>query len=72
MTLDANPNEPPTIDEAEVVEHIADDVRDDIRHGQVEEDVTHVLEERLEEAGVALRPEAIDDLAEDIENDVST
>jgi hypothetical protein len=72
MTTDANPDEPPVIDEAEVVEHIADDVRDEIRHGQVEEDVTHVLEERLDEAGVTLRPEAIDDLAEDIENDVST
>jgi hypothetical protein len=72
MTTDANPDEPPVIDEAEVVEHIADDVRDEIRHGQVEEDVTHVLEERLDEAGVTLRPEAIDDLAEDIETDVST
>jgi len=72
MTTDANPNESLEIDEAEVVEHIADDVRDEIRHGQVEEDVTHVLEERLDEAGVTLRPEAIDDLAEDIENDVST
>lgn len=72
MTSDANPNEPPLIDEAEIVEHIADDVRDEIRHGQVEEDVTHVLEERLDEAGVTLRPEAIDDLAEDIETDVST
>lgn len=72
MTSDPDANEPSPIDESDVVEHIADDVRDDIRHGQVDDDVTHVLEDRLEEAGVHLRPEAIDDLAEDIETDVSS
>jgi hypothetical protein len=46
-------------------------VRDEIRHGHVEDDVTHVLEVRLHEAGVDLRPEMIDDLAKEIENDVS-
>lgn len=70
MTSDAN-LPPSATDDTEVVEQIADDVRDEIRHGQVEDDVSIVLEERLEEAGVELRPESIDDLAEDIENDAS-
>ncbi|WP_323960346.1 hypothetical protein [Arthrobacter sp. JZ12] len=56
----------------ETIEEIAEDVRSEIRLGHVEDDVTHVLEERLDEAGVHLRPEKVDDLAEDIENDVST
>ncbi|MDY0908638.1 hypothetical protein [Microbacterium sp. CFBP9034] len=60
-------------DEAgETVEHVVEEVRDAIRHGQVEDDVSHVLEDRLAEAGVDVRPEMIDDLAEEIENDVST
>jgi hypothetical protein len=58
-------------DETAAVEQVVEEVRDAIRHGQVEDDVSHVLEDRLHEAGVDLRPEAIDDLAEDIENDVS-
>ncbi|KAA9144637.1 hypothetical protein F6B41_30000 [Microbacterium lushaniae] len=71
MTSNANPSEPSEADETEVVEHIAEDVRDEIRHGHVEDDVAHVLEDRLDKAGVHLRPEAIDDLAEDIETDAS-
>lgn len=59
-------------DEEDVVEHVVDEVRDDIRHGQVSDDVSHVLEERLHDAGVELRPERVDALAEDIETDVST
>lgn len=62
----------PAESEEETVEEIAEDVRSEIRLGHVEDDVTHVLEERLDEAGVHLRPEKVDDLAEDIENDVST
>jgi hypothetical protein len=58
-------------DESEAVEQVVEEVRDDIRHGHVEDDVSHVLEERFHEAGVELRPERIDDLAEEIENDVS-
>lgn len=54
------------------VEHIAEDVRSEIRLGHVEDDVSHVLEERFDDAGVHLRPEAVDDMAEEIENDVST
>jgi len=63
---------PPVADETDAVERVVDEVRDEIRHGHVEDDVSHVLEERLHEVGVDLRPEKIDDLAEDIENDVST
>lgn len=75
MTADVDP-QPTSADDAETqeetVEAIAEDVRSEIRLGHVEDDVTHVLEERLDEAGVHLRPEKVDDLAEDIENDVST
>ena len=58
-------------DSAEAIDHVVEEVKDDIRHGHVMDDVSHVLEERLGEAGVDLAPEALDDLAEDIENDVS-
>ncbi|MFS0735131.1 hypothetical protein ABC304_06830 [Microbacterium sp. 1P10UB] len=61
----------PENDDDEAVEQVVDEVREDVRHGHVEDDVSHVLDERLEEAGVHLRPEVVDDLAEDIENDVS-
>lgn len=56
----------------ETPERIADEVRDEIRLGHVEDDVSHVLEERFDEAGISLRPEEVDDLAEEIERDVST
>ena len=71
MTAHREPNGTVGGDDTEAVEQVVEDVRDDIRHGHVEDDVSHVLEERLHEAGVDLRPETIDDLAEDIENDVS-
>ncbi|MDQ0767595.1 hypothetical protein QF031_000344 [Pseudarthrobacter defluvii] len=53
-------------------ESIAEDVRDDIQLGHVQDDVSHVLEERFEEAGIKARPEEVDDLAEDIERDASS
>ena len=56
----------------ETPESIADEVRDEIRLGHVQDDVSHVLEERFDEAGINLRPEAVDDLAEEIEKDAST
>ncbi len=65
-------------DTVEVITHtdtpesIAEDVRDEIRLGHVQDDVSHVLEERFEEAGIDLRPEEVDDLAEEIERDVSS
>ncbi len=60
------------VDPAETVEHIAEEVKDEIRLGHVQDDVSHVLEEKFEEAGIDLRPEAVDDLAEEIEKDVSS
>ncbi|CAN7203384.1 hypothetical protein LJR013_000594 [Pseudarthrobacter oxydans] len=60
------------VDGVATAEGIADEVRDEIRLGHVEDDVSHVLEERLDEAGISLRPEAVDDLAEEIEKDAST
>lgn len=62
----------PELDGVETAESIADEVRDEIRLGHVQDDVSHVLEERFEAAGIDLRPEAIDDLAEEIEKDVSS
>ena len=56
----------------ETPESIADDVRHDIQLGHVQDDVTHVLEERFEEAGIDARPEEMEDLAEEIERDASS
>lgn len=70
MTADAGQGRPED-DDTEAVEQVVEDVRDEIRHGHIEDDVSHVLDERLDEAGLQLRPEAVDDLAEEIENDVS-
>lgn len=53
-------------------ESIAEDVRHDIQLGHVQDDVSHVLEERFEEAGINARPEEVDDLAEEIEREAST
>jgi len=51
---------------------IAEDVRHDIQLGHVQDDVSHVLEERFEEAGIKARPEEVDDLAEEIEREASS
>ena len=56
----------------EEVQDIAEDLADDIRLGHFEDDTSAVLEERLDEAGISMRPEDVDDLAEDIENDASS
>ncbi len=53
------------------VARVIEAVRDEIRHGHVHDDVSRVLQLRLSEVGVTMRPEAIDDLADDIETDVS-
>lgn len=55
----------------ETPETIAEDVRHDIQLGHVQDDVTDVLEERFEEAGIEARPEEVDDLAEEVERDAS-
>ncbi|WP_258803482.1 hypothetical protein [Pseudarthrobacter sp. NS4] len=56
----------------ETPESIAEEIRDEIRLGHVQDDVSHVLEERFEEEGIDMRPEEVDELAEEIERDVST
>ena len=56
----------------ETPESIAEDVRHDIQLGHVQDEVSHVLEERFEEAGIDARPEEVDDLAEEIERDASS
>jgi hypothetical protein len=78
MTEPADATGLPSDGAAEEVEHtetpesIAEEVRDEIRLGHVQDDVSHVLEERFEEEGIEMRPEDVDDLAEEIEKDVST
>lgn len=73
MTPDREPGEVPFADDdTEALDQVVEEVRDEIRHGHVEDDVSHVLADRLDEAGVHLRPETIDDLADGIEDDVST
>ena len=58
-------------DRTETIENIVVELQDDIRHGRVTDDVSRLLAQRLEAAGVDMPPDAIDDLAEAIENDVS-
>ena len=58
-------------DRSETIEHVVADVEDDIRHGRVPDDVSRLLAERLEAAGVPLPQDAVEELAEAIENDVS-
>lgn len=67
-----NPARPAREDSADTVERIAEGIRDDVRLGHVQDDVSHVLEERLDEAGIEMRPEDVDDLAEEIEKDASS
>jgi hypothetical protein len=59
-------------DDEGLIEDIAEDVRTDILLGHVEDDVSNVLEERLEEVGLHVPPDEIDELADEIENDVSS
>ncbi|MER7795887.1 hypothetical protein [Microbacterium sp. NPDC096154] len=72
MTADEHSQPVSGEDEDDLIEHVVDDVHDEILRGHIADDVSHVLGERLHEVGVELRPERVDDLAEDIENDVST
>ena len=62
----------PGADDEQLVEEIAEDVRHDILLGHVEDDVSHVLEERLEEVGLKLPAEDLDELADEIEYAVSS
>ncbi|QIG38067.1 hypothetical protein G5T42_12830 [Microbacterium sp. 4R-513] len=58
-------------DRTAAIERVIAEVEDDIRHGRVTDDLSLLLGERLEAAGVTLAPAAIDELAEAIETDVS-
>lgn len=60
------------VDPAETADSIADEIRGEILLGHVQDDVSHVLEERLEEEGIDMRPEDVDELAEEIEKDASS
>ncbi|GAB5077562.1 hypothetical protein [Arthrobacter sp. AD-310] len=62
----------PGAEHTETPESIADEIRHEIHLGHVQDDVSHVLEERLEEEGIDMRPEDVDELAEEIERDAST
>lgn len=55
----------------EKLEGIAEQVRGDIQLGHVNDDVTNVLEQRIEEAGLEVRPEDVETLADEIESDSS-
>lgn len=71
------PNVPVDDDDAAVAhietpESIADEIKGEIHLGHIEDEVSHVLEERFEEAGIDMRPEEVDDLAEEIEREAST
>ncbi|APX03715.1 hypothetical protein [Arthrobacter sp. QXT-31] len=69
---DVAPESPADVQSPDTVDDIAEEVRDEIRLGHVDDEVSHVLEERLDGAGISMRPEDVDDLAEDIERDVSS
>ena len=58
-------------DTTEAVERIAQDLIEDIEHGRVRGDTAEVLEERLRAEDIELRPEAIEALADDIEEEAS-
>ncbi|GAB3610659.1 MULTISPECIES: hypothetical protein [Humibacter] len=53
------------------VERIAQDVIEDIEHGRVPGDTAEVLDERLRAEHIELRPEALDALADDVEEEAS-
>ena len=58
-------------DRTAAIERVVAEVEDDIRHGRVTDDMSRLLGERLESAGISLAPAALDELAEAIETDVS-
>lgn len=53
------------------VERIAQDIIEDIEHGRVRGDTADVLGERLRAEHIELRPEALDALADDVEEEAS-
>jgi hypothetical protein len=55
----------------EAVERIARDVIEDIEHGRVRGDTVGEIERRLKAEHIELRPEAIESLADDVEEEAS-
>jgi hypothetical protein len=58
-------------DDEEVIERVAREVLEDIEHGRVDGDTATLVAARLEQQGIRLRTEAIDSIAEDIEEEAS-
>lgn len=58
-------------DDEEVIERVAREVLEDIEHGRVDGDTAALIAARLEQQGIRLRTEAIDSIAEDIEEEAS-
>jgi len=58
-------------DDEETIERVAAEVLDDIEHGRVDGDTATLVSQRLEAEGIQLRTEAIDSIAEDIEEEAS-
>jgi hypothetical protein len=53
------------------VQRIAQDVVEDIEHGRVQGDTAEMLERRLRAQHIELRPEVVEALADDIEEEAS-
>jgi hypothetical protein len=53
------------------VERIAQDLVEDIEHGRVRGDTAEELEKRLKAEDIELRPEAVEALADDVEEEAS-
>jgi hypothetical protein len=58
-------------DRTAAIERVIAELEDDIRHGRVADELSRLLSERLQAAGISLTPAAIDELSEAIETDVS-
>ena len=53
------------------VERIVQDLLEDIEHGRVRGDTAEILDARLRAQHIELRPEALDALADDVEEEAS-
>ena len=53
------------------VERVVQDLLEDIEHGRVRGDTAEILDELLRAEHIELRPEALDALADDVEEEAS-
>jgi hypothetical protein len=58
-------------DTVTAIERIAQDLIEDIEHGRVRGDTAEELTRRLQAEDIELRPEAVDALADDVEEEAS-